>query len=660
MADFNKNTAHEELITHALEKTSETGITETNKEKLKQALEEKEGETLKIKIETKEELEKLKTNIVTKLKLKQAEWLTEAEIKETATEIIEESKTPETEKNTETIDKTAPEVPEVEHNLPPLENVNIPENVQEEMAKYSPKPGNIGKFVQDFILNFMAGFAPDWVAKVRWFGNATLEKKADAWYNTLVSDESRALLEGSPLSNILILDHIEKNDFKKILAEYPTLDFSNKTHIEAAFLGKHASNPNLIKYHRIYQGMGEMQTELSNPESIGYNPEERLKKLLSYSRQEDMEIEKYEPTISITPQQEQVPMNSSSPEVQKELMTQATELDEALAKARAMPEWTTEEKTVKEEAMKNAQEKIEKITKKAENWRQELGTELTNLEKEQENKNKEIEKVRNKNIQPSEPDYDKVQEEIKRLEEEQKTTDLKIIELKKIQEKVKDMKNITAEDAYNLITIISDSTYDAEDFIRRNIEKPDNIEAIKKELDTVRETFSRKKIIDENINDLTWRNIDTKSTLNGGIQLLKKYQNDWSINTSEEYTNLKKVVEYSKAKTDLIITAVKKKIELKNKWLLINFDDWNKISDDTVEKTRGWAEIEENLTADSIEFDVYDEWDSWSMSNDEHFAWETDTIVQRLWNLSNVRKILWANENIIKTNTDVSEINYTI
>jgi hypothetical protein len=31
-------------------------------------------------------------------------------------------------------------------------------------------------------------------------------------------------------------------------------------------------------------------------------------------------------------------MDSSSPEVQKELMTQATELDEALTKARAMPE----------------------------------------------------------------------------------------------------------------------------------------------------------------------------------------------------------------------------------------------------------------------------------------------------------------------------------
>jgi hypothetical protein len=58
-------------------------------------------------------------------------------------------------------------VPEVEHNLPPLEKVAIPDIVQEEMAKYSPKPGNIGKFVQDFILNFMAGFAPDWVAKVR-------------------------------------------------------------------------------------------------------------------------------------------------------------------------------------------------------------------------------------------------------------------------------------------------------------------------------------------------------------------------------------------------------------------------------------------------------------------------------------------------------------
>lgn len=63
-----------------------------------------------------------------------------------------------------------------------------------------------------------------------------------------------------------MLDHIDKNAFKKILAQYPNLDFSNKRNIEAAFLGKHADKPELIRYHRIYEGMRKMCNELSRPE----------------------------------------------------------------------------------------------------------------------------------------------------------------------------------------------------------------------------------------------------------------------------------------------------------------------------------------------------------------------------------------------------------
>ncbi len=55
------------------------------------------------------------------------------------------------------------------------------------------------------------------------------------------------------------------------------------------------------------------------------------------------------------------PIDPSSPEVQKDLMIKATDIDEALTKAQAMPEVTDEEKTTKKEAVKNAEEAVNKF-----------------------------------------------------------------------------------------------------------------------------------------------------------------------------------------------------------------------------------------------------------------------------------------------------------
>lgn len=61
-----------------------------------------------------------------------------------------------------------PETPKaLEVSLTAITGIKIPENVQEEMAKFSPKSGNFMQMILDKILDFFAGFAPDWVAKMR-------------------------------------------------------------------------------------------------------------------------------------------------------------------------------------------------------------------------------------------------------------------------------------------------------------------------------------------------------------------------------------------------------------------------------------------------------------------------------------------------------------
>lgn len=196
--------------------------------------------------------------------------------------------TPKSAPDTPTVPETSV-VPEV--NLNRIEGIKIPEDAQETMAKFPPSKRDFWQVIWDKLLDFVAKFwLGDWVAQIRWFNNENLEKKAETAYNMLVWDEWTSLLSQSPLSNIIILEHIWKNEFKKILGQYPTLDFSNKINIEAAFLGKHADKPELAKYHRIYEGMREMCAEFSSTDGLTYNPEARLKQLLSYSRKEEMDI----------------------------------------------------------------------------------------------------------------------------------------------------------------------------------------------------------------------------------------------------------------------------------------------------------------------------------------------------------------------------------
>lgn len=304
---FNQSTAPDELVKHALENSSETGITEDNKEKLALALKEKkENGELKIKIETQAELGRLKSLINTRLAAEKLDrdvdetinGLSDLEIKDVAKEIITESEKPapetaESSEATEVIENPLAELP----SLYPI-TANIPEKAQEVMAEHKTKWWGIWEILADKFYDFLLSRGlGEYVAKVRWFSNSNSERRAESGYNSLIDGEGRSSWENSPLTNILILDHIDKNTFKKILAQFPWLDLSNKRNREAAFQWKYATDSSLNKYHRIFEGLRQMSEEFSAPESIDYNPEERLKRLLSYSRNESMD----ESILSQTP-----------------------------------------------------------------------------------------------------------------------------------------------------------------------------------------------------------------------------------------------------------------------------------------------------------------------------------------------------------------------
>lgn len=55
------------------------------------------------------------------------------------------------------------------------------------------------------------------------------------------------------------------------------------------------------------------------------------------------------------------PQDPTSPEAQRNLIAQATEVDEALTKAQSLPESTEEEKKAREEAIKTAEENLKKF-----------------------------------------------------------------------------------------------------------------------------------------------------------------------------------------------------------------------------------------------------------------------------------------------------------
>lgn len=160
------------------------------------------------------------------------------------------------------------------------------------LAEYKPKTNLASEFgyaIREWIAGFIAGFAPEWAAQLRGYPNAAMEKKIEASFAGLTGDAGKSIIDKSPLSSLLTIEHINKRALKELLQNHPNLDFSKTENMEAAFQGKHVDNPELIKYHRIFEGMRLMTTEMGDVGGIGYDPAQRLMKLLAYSRDDQFD-----------------------------------------------------------------------------------------------------------------------------------------------------------------------------------------------------------------------------------------------------------------------------------------------------------------------------------------------------------------------------------
>lgn len=570
----------------------------------------------------------------------------------------------------ETTNAPAETIPETtrpeEPSLAPI-TASLPPNMQEEIANYQPDIKNsMGNWIRDAIINFIGGIFPEWAARMRGFTNANIEKRAENAYNTLTGDEWRNILWNSPLLNILVLDHIDKNEFKKILAQYPNLDFSNKRNIEAAFLGKHAGDQNLIKYHRIYEGMRKMCDELGRPEGISYNPKERLKQILSYSKDESIAVE-YPDNTNTQPQIETFiePIDPSSPEAQKVLLTQAKDLDTALSKAKAMPEGTDEEKNKKQEAVKNAEEALKKFQEERKNS---IVNIYTDTQKKIQDTQTTIATLEAR-LSPDESERKQLDDANKELWRLQKIegkirTQIDTVMTEK-DEKWEINTDTSAEKitkAEIAISAIESNTATIENQNLSEEEKKQKEQEKTKKLEEVTEAKTKLKdnnqIIDQKTTardaSIEKYKLDSQESIEWAKKILEKYQNDTEITSSEEYKKLRENIKFAEAKRELIKAAIEsigtKTLDWENDayktteswydfdsdWVHDDYQDLDNTDDDD----DGWVEIENG----KIRFD--ENWDT----DEIELKYDPKIIDALKWNNQSG---IWIARNIIIENKDI-------
>lgn len=96
------------------------------------------------------------------------------------------------------------------------------------------------------------------------------------------------------------------------------------------------------------------------------------------------------------------------------------------------------------------------------------------------------------------------------------------------------------------------------------VEKLEDGEKIKSELNGMREKFTRKNVGNESITSSEGKAIDEVKIIDEGSALLEKYSKDAKVNGTPEYAKLQKVVDYAKNKVNIVIAAIKKKKELES------------------------------------------------------------------------------------------------
>lgn len=229
----------------------------------------------------------------------------------------------------------------------------------------SKKPGTV---LDNFILKFF-GHIP-WVKKWR------LGFKTEKEMTYTESSMSNILaVRWAPVNALINFNDLSIRDFRDILGQFGRLDFEVKENVEAAFLGKHADNPKYKKYHRIYNGTGDLADKVTRNWDA-YDPVERLTKLLEnseksefdpdYTSEEAAPTRNDAPVLATTEEAAQTPEEAEAEMLRtaSKMDDRVTEAEKKLKEAEAIPDnpWAiAEAETELESARKEVKKNIEDV-----------------------------------------------------------------------------------------------------------------------------------------------------------------------------------------------------------------------------------------------------------------------------------------------------------
>lgn len=248
---------------------------------------------------------------------------------------------------------TEPVTPEVFLTEPAIPEDLIPPN-RDYVSKTQPN------WLANIILQFF-GDTP-WIKRwVLGFKNDNEMKYTESSMNNIIA------VKWSPVNDIVNFNDLSIRDFRDILGQFGTLDFWVLENVEAAFQGKHADNPKYIKYHRIYNGIGDVAQKIKDNWEA-YDPVQRMMALLENNNKTEYnpdytttEQNNAEPNINPTPE---APIILTDAEQEAEDLKSAQELDEAqnqaqkeLDQAEAIPD-NPEAINIATEKLKSAKEAV--------------------------------------------------------------------------------------------------------------------------------------------------------------------------------------------------------------------------------------------------------------------------------------------------------------
>lgn len=340
----------------------------------------------------------------------------------------------------ETSVETPPPEPKEQEVIVATIESEVPETYQKEVKQYiannssfmSRIASGIGNWIKniidgikEFFMTF--GIEDEWekkdvLAQIKWFEDAADQQRVEKSVQAL---KTSAVLKWPPLGDILRMSHISREDLTEMMKQHPELDFSTARHIDIAFTGKYKIAPGenrdpLRPYERIFLSLKHEHDRITGALNTPYNARELFSQILEGSTHQELDSEIENGVIMAWTGASAASIDEASGgtdasleviETPQDFMKQAQDLDAALSVANALPEWTPEDATAKEEAKKTAEKNLEKFNEERKNS---ILTMYENVEKRLADKKRDV-SVLERDASKTE-ELEKVRAEVKKLE----------------------------------------------------------------------------------------------------------------------------------------------------------------------------------------------------------------------------------------------------